>query len=138
MTPNNTREGKCNGAHCKCMDIGGECGNTHFYHCKEHNPNATPKHGDHSDYAPPQQESWERELKKMQDLKYEEFELKGVYDDSWVESFIRKTHADLLERVAYIVEKDEIEVPHYYGNPRTEEMVYVKDVLAVINNIKKE
>ena len=39
---------KCNGAHCKCMDIGGQCPNMHWYHCKEHNPEAyakgTPRH----------------------------------------------------------------------------------------------
>ena len=34
---------KCNGAHCKCMDIGGQCPNMHWYHCKEHNPEAYAK-----------------------------------------------------------------------------------------------
>lgn len=36
---------KCSGAHCRCMDIGGQCPNMHWYHCKKHNPKAKPKHG---------------------------------------------------------------------------------------------
>lgn len=29
---------KCNGAHCKCMNLGGTCPNHHYATCKEHNP----------------------------------------------------------------------------------------------------
>ena len=36
---------KCTGAHCRCMDIGGQCPNTHWYHCKECNPDAYAKGG---------------------------------------------------------------------------------------------
>lgn len=38
-------EKKCSGAHCRCMDIGGQCQNMHWYHCKEHNPDFYPKGG---------------------------------------------------------------------------------------------
>lgn len=33
------------------MDVGGQCPNMHWYHCKEHNPEAKPKHG--QDTFPP-------------------------------------------------------------------------------------
>lgn len=29
---------ECNGRHCKCMNIGGQCPNRHFADCKTHNP----------------------------------------------------------------------------------------------------
>lgn len=34
---------KCSGVHCRCMDIGGQCPNMHWYHCKEHNVYAYEK-----------------------------------------------------------------------------------------------
>jgi hypothetical protein len=32
----------CNGAHCKCMNLGGLCRNHHFATCTTHNPEAVP------------------------------------------------------------------------------------------------
>lgn len=33
---------KCNGAHCKCMNLGGNCPNNHYATCAEHSPKTTP------------------------------------------------------------------------------------------------
>lgn len=43
-TPKESKK-KCSGAHCRCMDIGGQCQNMHWYHCEEHNPDYYPKGG---------------------------------------------------------------------------------------------
>ena len=29
---------KCNGMHCKCMNLAGQCPNMHYAECSEHNP----------------------------------------------------------------------------------------------------
>jgi len=36
-------EKKCSGAHCRCMNLDGECPDMHYGDCKEHNPYLKPK-----------------------------------------------------------------------------------------------
>lgn len=36
---------KCTGAHCRCMNIGGQCSNMHYAECVEHNESLREKQG---------------------------------------------------------------------------------------------
>lgn len=47
---------KCTGLHCRCMDIGGQCSNMHWYHCKVHNADAYQKGGPAPQHTSPEKE----------------------------------------------------------------------------------
>ncbi len=40
--PQDTNKEKCNGTHCKCMNLGEQCPNRHYYNCVDCNPDFPP------------------------------------------------------------------------------------------------
>lgn len=42
-SPTKQPEKKCDGLHCKCMNIGNQCPNNHWATCSTHNPNFPEK-----------------------------------------------------------------------------------------------